>query len=214
MKLAMQVTDVAGGALVHVIDSDTRRRAEVSRELLALGVHAEIYEDAGEFLRMLPARGAVLLVESSEDDLSEFMDSLRARQRYYPVSLYSETPRPERIVRALREGALDYLAWPFDPALFADALRKLNEDGDRQRRIERVRAEARALVEQLTMREREVLVSLLDGNSNKQIAAELDLSPRTVEIYRKNVMRKLGAKSASDAVRIGIYADLWELPVA
>lgn len=210
----MQVTDVAGGVLVHVIDSDTRRRAEVSRTLLALGVHAEIYEDTGEFLRMLPARGAVLLVESGEGDLAEFMESLRARQRYYPVSLYSDAPRPERVVRALREGALDYLAWPFEPALFEESLRKLNETGDRQRRLERVRADARARVEQLTGREREVLVSLLDGNSNKQIAALLDLSPRTVEIYRKNVMRKLDARSTSDAVRIGIYADLWELPVA
>jgi two-component system response regulator FixJ len=112
----------------------------------------------------------------------------------------------------MREGAMDYLAWPFEPGLFQDTLRRLSEEGDRQRRIERARADARGRVEQLTGRERDVLVALLDGNSNKQIAALLDLSPRTVEIYRKNVMRKFDAKSTSEAVRIGIYADLWEAP--
>ena len=113
----------------------------------------------------------------------------------------------------MREGAIDSLAWPFDAALLAGSLVRLGEEGDRRRKVELAKAEAKASVGQLTGREHDVLVSLLHGNSTKQIAAELDLSPRTVEIYRKNVMRKLDAKSASEAVRIGIYADLWELPV-
>ena len=210
----MQMNDIAGSVSVHVIDFDSRRRAEISRDLMARDVHAEIYEDAAEFLRILPASGAVLLVEDPKaGGLSQLLEGVRARGRYYPVSVYSNAPRPECVVRAMREGAIDYLAWPFDAALLAGSLARLGEEGDRRRKVELAKAEAKASVGQLTGREHDVLVSLLHGNSTKQIAAELDLSPRTVEIYRKNVMRKLDAKSASEAVRIGIYADLWELPV-
>lgn len=211
----MPATDVAGGEPVHVIDFDSRRRAEISRELMARRVHAEIYEDTGEFLRVLPSDGAVLMVEQRERNaLADFLAALRGKGRYYPLSLYSDAPRPDMVVRAMREGALDYLCWPFDPDLLDDALRRFGMEGDRRRKVEVARAQAHASVQQLTGRERDVLVSLLHGNSNKQIAAELDLSPRTVEIYRKNVMRKLDARSTSEAVRIGIYAGLWELPVA
>lgn len=212
---AMEVTGVTGGLPVHVIDFDTRRRAEISRELMARSVHAEIYEDIGEFLRILPSGGAVLIADRAErDGFSELFAGLRGKGRYYPVSIYCEAPQPEHVVRAMREGALDYLRWPFEPALLDETLRRLGEEGDRRRQVELARAQAKASVGQLTGREHDVLVSLLSGNSNKQIAAELELSPRTVEIYRKNVMRKLDARSTSDAVRIGIYADLWELPVA
>ncbi|WP_374408709.1 response regulator transcription factor [Pelagerythrobacter sp.] len=210
----MQVNGIAGDSPVHVIDCDSRRRAEISRELFARDVHAEIYEDAAEFLRILPSTGSVLMVEDAERcDLAALLVQLRARGRYYPVSMYSAAPQAERVVRAMREGAIDYLGWPFNDALLAEALTRLREEGDRRGKVEQAKAEAKASVGQLTGREHDVLVSLLHGNSNKQIAAELDLSPRTVEIYRKNVMRKLDAKSTSDAVRIGIYADLWQLPV-
>lgn len=211
----MVVTGDTGALPVHVIDFDTRRRAEISRDLLARRLHAEIYEDISEFLRILPPRGVVLMVEQAEPNhFSHFLASLRAKGRYYPVAIYCDAPEPEQVVRAMREGALDYLRWPFEPALLDETLRRLGEEGDRRRQIELTRARAKASVDQLTGREHDVLVSLLNGNSNKQIAAELELSPRTVEIYRKNVMRKLDARSTSDAVRIGIYADLWELPVA
>lgn len=211
----MAVTGVTGGLPVHVIDFDTRRRAEISRELMGRSLHAEIYEDIGEFLRILPPGGVVLMADRTEGDgFSELLASLRGKGRYYPVSIYCDAPQPEQVVRAMREGALDYLRWPFEPALLDETLRRLGEEGDRRRQVELARAQAKASVGQLTGREHDVLVSLLNGNSNKQIAAELELSPRTVEIYRKNVMRKLDARSTSDAVRIGIYADLWELPVA
>ena len=209
----MQMNDIAGESPVHVIDCDSRRRAEISRELMARAVHAEIYEDAAEFVRILPSAGSILMVEDADRcDLTALLAQLRAKGRYYPVSMYCEAPQAALVVRAMREGAIDYLTWPFDHGLLGDALARLREEGDRRRKIEQAKAEAKASVGQLTGREHDVLVSLLHGNSNKQIAAALELSPRTVEIYRKNVMRKLDAKSASDAVRIGIYGDLWELP--
>ena len=74
--------------------------------------------------------------------------------------------------------------------------------------MEQRNASAKALTRTLTAREHEVLTLLAQGNANKDIARALDLSPRTVEIYRKKMMHKLKAKTASDAVRIAIYSNL------
>jgi two-component system response regulator FixJ len=109
----------------------------------------------------------------------------------------------------MRHGAIDYLRWPFDARVLDECLRRLFEEGDRRLKTEQERVEARIKVERLTERERDVLVSLLRGNSNKEVGAELGISPRTVEIYRKNMMEKLRARSPSEAARIGIYAGLW-----
>ncbi len=210
----MEIKSIAGGAPVHVIDGNSRRRAEISRSLIARDRHAEIFESTDEFLQILPEAGFILLMEDAANEgLDGFLAAIRRNGRYYPVSIYSENPRPDGVARAMRQGAVDYLVWPFDADLLDGALGHLEEAGDKLRRIELAKGQARTAVERLTGREHEVLVSLVNGNSNKQIAADLDLSPRTVEIYRKNVMRKLEAKSTSDAVRIGIYADLWDVPV-
>jgi len=211
----MQRNNGADVMSAHVIDHDSRRRAEISRDLIARGLHAEIYEDVGEFLGSPADKGLVLLVERPDRHvLDELVRGARRMGSYYPVALYSDAPRPELVVRAMREGAIDYLHYPFDANLLETALTRLAEEGGRRRKGQAMQAEARSLVKQLTPREHDVLVSMLNGNSNKQIAAQLEVSPRTVEIYRKNVMRKFDARSTSDAVRIGIYADLWELAPA
>lgn len=77
------------------------------------------------------------------------------------------------------------------------------------RRVQ-IASRAESLVETLTTRERQVLLGLVDGLSNKGIARALNISPRTVEIHRGHLMRKIGAKSVADAVRIGLYAGLDE----
>lgn len=198
-------------AHIHVIDVDFRRRAQISSTLVSRNLHTEIYEDPSEFLGNLPSHGSVLINEDPErDNLEEFFGLVRRQGRFYPVSVYSHAPEPQQIVRAIRHGAIDYLQWPFEPKLFDLTLRRLIEEGDRQSKFERERGRAKAKIALLTRRERDVLVSLLAGNSNKEVAEELTISPRTVEIYRKNMMFKLSARSASEAARIAIYAGLWD----
>jgi len=199
-------------AHIHVIDGDFRRRAQISSSLVSRGLHTEIYESPAEFLSSLPAEGSVLLNEAPHsDDLSQFFGTVRSRGRYFPIAVYCEAPAPQRIVRAIRNGAVDYLLWPFENDLFETALLNLIEEGDRQSTLAQERGRAEAKLALLTKREIDVLVSLLDGNSNKEVAEELAISPRTVEIYRKNMMFKLNAKSASEAARIAIYAGLWDV---
>lgn len=177
--------------------------------------HAEIFENASEFLVALPENGCILLnVDDTRTGLAELLAAIRRAGRFYATSLYSESINSRAVVRPLRDGAIDYLAWPFDPEALGETLDHLAQERRRRHRIETAKTNAKRPVERLTGREHDVLLSLLDGNSNKQIAADLDLSPRTVEFYRKNVVQKLEAKSTSEAVRIGVYADLWEPPGA
>ena len=111
-------------------------------------------------------------------------------------------------MRARLSGALAYLDWPFSSDALDRSVTRLRRHGEQFARVERRKAEARQLVASLTPRERDVLEGLLEGESNKGIAKKLELSPRTVEIHRSNMMSRLNAQSTSDAVRIGIYAGL------
>jgi FixJ family two-component response regulator len=197
------------GVRIHVIDQDSRRRASIAREFLGRGFHAEIYEDLAEFTARMPSGGYVF----AHDDLDrcdprELRRLMGEQDMPLPITFYSAEPAPERIVQAMQLGAWDYLRWPFDPRLLDSSLKTLVAVGDRLIGEHRRRHEARAKVDSLTAREKDVLRLMVKGNANKNIAMELEISPRTVEIHRGNMMRKLSAQTTSDAVRIALYAGL------
>ena len=193
---------------VHVVDPDGARRANIARELYARSIHAEIYESVDELVSRAPTHGTLFIADQEPADAEESLETIRAQNGYLPVAFYSENPSPQRIVRAMLSGALDYLDWPFSSDALDRSVTRLRRHGEQFARVERRKAEARQLVASLTPRERDVLEGLLEGESNKGIAKKLELSPRTVEIHRSNMMSRLNAQSTSDAVRIGIYAGL------
>ena len=196
---------------IHVIDPDFRRRARISHELMRRDFHAEIYEDLEEFGSRIPDEGTVLAIDDpARCDARGLMELLEGTGRRLPVAMYSDEPSPEKIVNAMLEGALDYLQFPFEPKLLDTAVARLSSEGERRAEQDRRRAHAKAAVEELSARELEVLASMVQGNSNKEIAQELGISPRTVEIHRGNMMRKLRARSTSDAIRLAVYAGLDE----
>jgi FixJ family two-component response regulator len=114
----------------------------------------------------------------------------------------------EAAVAAIKAGALDYVALPLAPerlkALVSDAASEIESRSDARRRM----VAARNRMSTLSPREREVLDQLAAGNSNKVIAQALAISPRTVEIHRASMMRKLGARHAAEAVRLRLEADI------
>jgi len=127
---------------------------------------------------------------------------------WLPVIAVDEEPRPGRIVEAVKAGALDYLALPLDPERFARCLFRIEKEAEVFGAARRRMIEARDRISSLSVREREVLDWLTEGSSNKVIARELDISPRTVEIHRANMMHKLGARHAAEAVRLKLEAKL------
>ena len=196
---------------VHVIDTDPHRRNAVARLLYAQDEHAEIYDTLEEFLACSPETGIVMTHDAPDDDsATRILDALKDHRGFLPAILYSERVEPSMIVAAMTNGASDYMCFPLTPMELANALKQAMQFADANLEIELERREARERSLKLSKREKEVLIGLIRGGSNKMIAKTLGLSPRTVEIHRANTFQKLDAKNAADAVRLGLYAGLDE----
>ncbi len=193
--------------LLHIVDHDVKRRAAVSHLAFTAGYHAEIYSSVDD-LAFRPLGDSMILVNDSgaPDAGDAGQDRVRRCSGLRPSIAFSPAPDAAQIVGAVLAGALDYLELPFD----VDRLRQ-SIDRVRSRIVsnpphvmrERI---ARTLIAPLSSREKEVLDGLVDGQSNKHIARQLCISPRTVEIHRANVIAKIGARNTAEAIRIGNYA--------
>ncbi|MGB3379240.1 MAG: LuxR C-terminal-related transcriptional regulator [Allopontixanthobacter sediminis] len=195
--------------IIRFVEPSSRVRAELARSAFALGHHAEVYADLDELTDHMPETG-VLVVR--DDPLAGGVAAVLARLaehgHWLPLIATDTTPNPHRIVAAMKAGALDYLPLPLDARRFAASLEQIASDMANHGHARRRMVEARSRIAGLSAREREVLHWLAEGSSNKTIARELDISPRTVEIHRANMMAKLGAKHAAEAVRLRIEADM------
>lgn len=200
---------MSGATYVHIVDQDAGRRAQLASQLYGSKIHAEIYESIEEFIDCALTRGVVLISdEPHQADLGSAIEAMQMEIGYLPVALYSPSPNPRDIIEAMSWGVLDYLHWPCSTADLICAVRRLVDAGDRTGRRERRYAKAQKLIRLLTGREMDVLKCLVSGASNNEIASRLGISPRTVEVHRANMMRRLNARSVADAVRIGLYAGL------
>lgn len=138
----------------------------------------------------------------------EVQRALRERGIPYPVIVMTGHGDINVAVQAMKAGAIDFFEKPFEKAVLLGAI---SEGFARIEQSDRNRArgeEARVRLEALTPREKEVLAGMVRGHPNKTIAYDLDISPRTVEIHRANVMSKLGVASLSEALRIAFAAGL------
>lgn len=196
-------------ASLHFIDASSRHRAELARIGFSLGHHSEVYGDLSE-LSMHPPREGIIVARDTveEGGVSVILERLSRLGIWLPLIAFDAQPRPGRIVEAIKSGALDYLSLPLDPDRFARCLTRIEKEAEMFGQARRRMIEARDRISSLSAREREVLDWLAEGSSNKVIARELDISPRTVEIHRANMMSKLGARHAAEAVRLKIEAKL------
>jgi len=195
--------------ILHIVDSDGRSRAEQARTTFALGHHAEVYADLAELFARLPTCGIMLLRERSMNlSVGELFDRIGELGVWVPLIVSAENPRIEHVVSAIKDGALDYLQLPLEAGRLARSLARVAAEADEQGLARRRLAEARRRIGLLSRREREVLELLSLGFSNKLIARQLTISPRTVEIHRSNMMMKLRAGHAAEAVRLWLESEL------
>lgn len=193
--------------IVHIVALSSFARADQARACYALGCHAEIYGNYEELLAAQPGRGLVLAEDIAErGGIGALIAGMSAAGLWLPVIASAAVADPRRVVEAVRSGAIDYLAVPLDGERLAAALATGFAEGQALGTAQRQAVEARAKLAMLTVRENEVLDLLVAGSSNKMIARELAISPRTVEIHRANMMMKLGAHHAADAVRLRLEA--------
>ena len=194
---------------LHVVDDDMRSRAEQARTAYALGHHAEVYDDLDELLVRPPQSGLLLVRQRALDlSLSDLFDRLGEHGIWLPVIVCAPEPALDQVVSLIKQGALDYLQLPLETNRLARSLAAVMRE-TRAHSAARQRLNfARTKVAALSRREREVLEWLAEGSSNKLIARELEISPRTVEIHRANMMTKLGAGHSAEAIRLWLEARL------
>ncbi len=195
------------GHTLILVDADTRRRATVSHNLSGHGVHVEPFETVDELASSWPRSGTVL-IQDADGCISDLIEQMARHGEWYPIVAFAENPSASQIVRAILDGAVDYIVWPFGPETVQGALERLESDVEGPSNARMREAVARGRIEKLTEREREVLDCVASGLSNRKIGEKLEISPRTVEIHRANMLTKLGANHTSEAIRIAIEAEL------
>lgn len=195
--------------LIHLVDDDEAIRHSASFMLRHAGFRVKTYPDGVAFLTQVAGAetGCVLLdVQMPGMDGLEVQESLNQRGVAMPVIVLTGHGDVEVAVRAMKAGAVDFVEKPYAKQMLVDALTRAFEQLEARRQGDVLAAEARGRIERLTDRERDVLVGLVAGHTNKIIAETLDISPRTVEIHRANLMEKLEAPSLSTVLRIAFAA--------
>ena len=188
-----------------LIDSNMRRRASLSHELAGSGIHVEPFEDTGEIKLSWP-RSGIIMAEDANDNIAQLIEHMTANGKWLPVIAFAERPGTSQVVRAIMEGAVDYLEWPARASEIGAMLEAVDMNAARIGSLRLREARARSRVRKLTRRELEVLAGVAGGLSNRLIGEKLAISPRTVEIHRANMLNKMGAHHTSEAIRIAIEA--------
>ena len=191
-------------SVVHVIDDDEAMRDSLAFLLDTAGLQARTYESALQFLETLetvPAGVIVTDIRMPEMTGLELVRRLKTRGCTYPVIMITGHGDVPLAVEAMKAGVVDFLEKPFEEDSLLAAIRaaqappaSVSEDPERER--------IRTVLDSLSPREHEVLDGVVEGKLNKVIAHELGISPRTVEVYRANVMSKTGARGLSELIRM------------
>jgi len=200
---------LANSDIVHVIDDDADVRQSLAFLLSTVGLAVRVHDSATAFLEFLPDAqdGCIVTdVRMPGVDGIELQRRLRAAGNTIPVIVITGHGDIALAVEAMKAGAVDFIEKPFDDEALIGAIRSAlaRRAGDRERDAQA--AESRARLKTLSARERQVLEGLVAGKANKIIAHELEISARTVEIYRANVMTKMQADSLSALVRKALLA--------
>jgi two-component system response regulator FixJ len=196
-------------AFVHVIDDDDAVRDSLAFLLETDGLPVRTYDSAEAFLATLgEGKAGCVITDVRMPGMSglDLVRRLRDLEAGIPVVMITGHADVPMAVEAMKAGVVDFIEKPFDDELLLGVVRRAVEASGRAEEQLAARAEVLNRLAELTAREREVFDRLVQGGANKVIAADLGISPRTVEIYRANVMSKMGARNLSDLVRMGLTA--------
>lgn len=191
-------------AIVHIVDDDESLRTALARLLRASGHEVRMYGSAGEFLiaDISDAPGCLILdVQLPGPSGLELQQALERHQRFLPVIFLTGHGDIATSVKAMRAGAVDFLTKPVEREPLLSAVSAALARNAHQRAARASHAALRERAATLTGREREVFAFVIRGFLNKQIAAEIGCSIRTVKIHRQRVMEKMQADSVAELVR-------------
>lgn len=196
--------------VVHIVDDEEAARKSLAFLLTTMGFTVRVHASAASFLAAVPEIGrACLVTDLRMPDLSgvELLERLNAAGATVPAIVVTGQGDVPIAVAAMKAGAVDFIEKPFEDHVLVDAIERAASRLDRTEATDDD-ATLRVRLDLLSERERQVLSAVVAGMPNKTIAYDLDISPRTVEVHRANVMAKMQARNLPDLVRMAIALDL------
>jgi two-component system, LuxR family, response regulator FixJ len=197
--------------VVHIIDDDQALRESLAFLLRTAKLEVKSFDSAKAFLDILPdASLGCVITDVRMPDMSgiDLLRRLKELKVDAPVIVITGHGDITLAVEAMKIGAADFFEKPFNDDLLLASVGAALRDQEGQTKRYAERAEIEHRLSTLSPREKDVLAGLVEGRANKQIAFDLGISPRTVEIYRANLMNKMQADSPSDLVRMALIAQL------
>jgi len=196
---------------VYVIDDDEAMRDSLNFLLDSAGLAVTLFETAQHFLDALPGLdfGCVVSdVRMPGIDGIELLKRMKAGQSKFPILIMTGHGDVPLAVEAMKLGAVDFLEKPFEDDRLTGMIEAAIRQAEPAAKDDAVTQDIAARIATLSPRERQVMDGLIAGLSNKLIARDYDISPRTIEVYRANVMTKMQAGSLSELVRLAMRAGL------
>ena len=198
-------------AIIHVIDDDAAMRDSLAFLLDVNGFAPKVYDSADGFLGEAGGDIPGCIISDIRMPRMTGLDlvkKLKASGSQCPVILITGHGDVALAVEAMKAGAADFIEKPFDDSALLGAIRAALAVRPSDAEGAAARKDAEARLSDLSPRERDVLQGLIAGKINKVIAHDLSISPRTVEVYRANLMAKTGARSMSELMRLALAAGL------
>jgi two-component system, LuxR family, response regulator FixJ len=200
---------MAQKARVYVIDDDAAMRDSLEFLLDSSGFDVTLFDSAQTFLDALASLtfGCIVSdVRMPGIDGIELLKHMKAVRSNFPILIMTGHGDVPLAVEAMKLGAIDFLEKPFEDERLTAMIESAIRQAEPAAKSEAATQEIVARVASLSPRERQVMDGLMAGLSNKMIARDYDISPRTIEVYRANVMTKMGANSLSELVRLAMRA--------
>ncbi|GAA0387295.1 response regulator FixJ [Brevundimonas terrae] len=193
---------------VFIIDDDAGMRDSLVALLRSQGIRCRAFAGGADFFRSMPQDETACVVTDlrmPEVDGAELVRRINEeRGAAWPILVITAHADVSVAVSLMKQGVVDFIEKPFDPQRLIESVRgclsRLTQVGEQQRLTQ----SAREKYDRLTPREAQVFNALIEGLSNKAIAQTLDISPRTVEVFRAKVMQKIEAESLSDLIKTGL----------
>lgn len=193
---------------VFIIDDDSGMRDSLVTLLRSQGIRCRAFAGGADFFRNKPQDETACIITDlrmPELDGAEVVRRITAEHgAAWPMLVITAHADVPLAVSLMKQGVVDFIEKPFDPARLIESVRgclsRLTQVGEQQR----LTAAAKEKHDKLTPREAQVFDALIEGQSNKAIAQSLDISPRTVEVFRAKVMQKMQADSLSDLIKTGL----------
>lgn len=193
---------------VFIIDDDAGMRDSLVTLLRSQGIRCRAFAGGADFFRSMPQDETACIVTDlrmPEVDGAEVVRRIsEERGAAWPILVITAHADVPLAVSLMKQGVIDFIEKPFDPQRLIESVRgclaRLTHVGEHQRMTQA----AREKYDRLTPREIQVFDALIEGLSNKAIAQALDISPRTVEVFRAKVMQKIEAESLSDLIKTGL----------